>query len=58
MANVFSFLSQLEVLQLQVLSKFYYDVQMPRYTGFTEIKVPKTRLHLLNHDYIILFNMQ
>ena len=26
--------------------------------GFVEIKVPKTRLHLLNHDYIILFNVQ
>ena len=56
---VLSYLGQRQSLKLQVLSKFYYEKQIPRaILSVIEIKLRKVRLHLFNHDYIILFNMQ
>jgi hypothetical protein len=56
---VLAYLGQRRGLRLQVLSRFYYDVQIPRALGEAiEIKHRKVRLHLFNHDYVILFNMQ
>ena len=46
-------------MRLQALSRFFYDTQIPRALGAViEIKLRKVRLHLFNHDYVILFNMQ
>jgi hypothetical protein len=59
MTFVLSYLGQRQSLYLQQLSRFYYKVQIPRSIGaIIEIKLRKVRLHLFNHDYIILFNMQ
>lgn len=44
---------------MQVLSRFFYDIQIPRAMGpIVDVKLRKVRLHLFNHDYVILFNMQ
>lgn len=41
------------------MNKFYYEKQIPRAIGsIIEIKLRKVRLHLFNHDYLIMFNMQ
>jgi hypothetical protein len=59
MSVVLGYLGQRQSLQMQQLSRFYYNVQIPRSIGaIIEIKLRKVRLHLFNHDYIILFNMQ
>ena len=59
MSFVLEYLGQRQSLYMQQLSKFYYKVQIPRSMGaIIEIKLRKVRLHLFNHDYIILFNMQ
>jgi hypothetical protein len=59
MTFVLAYLGQRQGLNMQQLSKFYYNVQIPRSIGaIIEIKLRKVRLHLFNHDYIILFNMQ
>jgi hypothetical protein len=59
MTVVLGYLGQRQSLQMQQLSRFYYNVQIPRSIGaIIEIKLRKVRLHLFNHDYIILFNMQ
>ncbi len=56
---VLSYLGQRQSVRLQVLNKFYYEKQIPRAIGSViEIKLRKVRLHLFNHDYVILFNMQ
>lgn len=56
---VLSYLGQRDSLRLQILNRFFYDVQIPRAIGAViEIKLRKVRLHLFNHDYLILFNMQ
>jgi hypothetical protein len=59
MTFVLSYLGQRQGLTLQQISRFYYNVQVPRSIGaIIDIKLRKVRLHLFNHDYIILFNMQ
>lgn len=54
-----AFLGQRKSVELQALSRFFYGVQIPRaMPAIIEIKLRKVRLHLFNHDYVILFNMQ
>jgi hypothetical protein len=56
---VLGYLGERASLKLQALSHFYYDIQIPRAIGpVVYIKLRKARLHLFNHDYLILFNMQ
>jgi len=56
---VLQYLGQRQGLRLQVISRFFYETQIPRSMGSAiEIKLRKVRLHLFNHDYIIMFNMQ
>ena len=52
-----AYLKDLEIQRLQVLDRFFYEVQIPRLLPICHIHRPKTRLHLLNQDYIILFEM-
>lgn len=56
---VLGYLGQRQGLRLQGLSRFFYETQIPRALGpVIEVKLRKVRLHLFNHDYVILFNMQ
>ena len=56
--KVLEYLSQSQATQLQVMSRYFYFVQLPRCQAAT-IKVASSgyRLHLLNQDYIVLFNL-
>ncbi len=45
---ILHFLSEKEITRLQILDKFFYEVQIPRLLPLCSIKLEKTRLHFLN----------
>lgn len=51
------FMTEKEFCRLQLLDKFFYDVQVPRLLKMCQVKLEKSRLHFLNQDYIILFDV-
>lgn len=51
------FLHEKEIVRLQLLERYFYDVQIPRLLPTCQVHLAKTRLHFLNQDYIILFEM-
>jgi hypothetical protein len=46
-----------EFCRLQLLDRFFYEMQVPRLMKKCAISLEKHRLHFLNQDYIILFDM-
>jgi len=54
---IVQFLKQKEVVRLQLLDRYFYEVQIPRLLAKCKVKLEKTRLHFLNQDYIILFDL-
>jgi hypothetical protein len=53
---IFEFLRQDEILSFQALSHYFYKVQVPRCLNRIQIVLKKRRLHLLNQDYVLLFD--
>ena len=56
--KVLAYLAQPQATQLQQLSRFFYVVQIPRCSQ-ASLKVAYSgyRLHLLNQNYIVLFDL-
>ena len=54
---VLEFLSPADVIGLQQLSRFFYKVQMPRCQAWMKVACKSTRLHLLNQNYIVVFDL-
>lgn len=50
-------LTEKELCRLQLLDKYFYDVQVPRLMKKCTLTLEKSRLHFLNQDYIILFDL-
>ena len=53
---IFEYLRPDEIIRFQTLSRFFYHVQMPRCVNRVLIAPQKRRLHLLNQDYVLLFD--
>lgn len=56
--KVLSYLANSEAIQLQQVSRYFYSVQMPRCSR-SRVKIVASgfRLHLLNQNYIVLFDL-
>ena len=54
---VLEYLKNTDAILLQQINKFFYQVQMPRCLVKLAIKPQSTRLHLLNQDYIVVFDL-
>ncbi len=51
------YLGQRETIRIQLLSKFFYNNQIPRCMPLVQLSTKKERLHLFNHDYVVIFNI-
>ena len=54
---VLNYLDRKQVLALQLLCRYFYDVQIPRCLPSCHIYTPKHRLHLINDAHIIIFDL-
>lgn len=45
------------VVRLQLLDRHFYEVQIPRMLQRVPLKLNKTRLHFLNQNYLIIFDL-
>lgn len=54
---VLEYLSPTDSIHIQQLSHFFYEVQMPRCMPKIKVTPKETRLHLLNQNYIVTFDM-
>jgi len=54
---VLEFLRQVDLIHFQQLSRFFYTVQMPRCLPNMRVASRGTRLHLLNSNYIVTFDL-
>lgn len=54
---ILNFLPNIEVVKWQLLCKYFYEVQIPRSIQSCHVRTVKHRLHLINDDHIILFDL-
>lgn len=54
---VLAFLPKLKTIQLQALCRYFYAVQIPRSLHSCQTALQKHRLHLINDDHIIIFDL-
>lgn len=58
MSHIMSYLTPSEQVQLQQLSQFFYHTQARSFNSAFPVLTLKRRLHLLNQDYVLLFNFE
>lgn len=56
MTHVLSYLHTNDQIKYQQLNRFFYKVQQRSFPATFPVHAPKRRLHLLNQNYILIFN--